>query len=263
MNIVVCIKQVPEVVDAELKIDRDGARILSDDLEMDMNEWDRYAVEAAVRLKEAHGGRVTAVTLGDEDSEDVLRQALAMGADEAVRIDAQDFEGSDAVGIARGLHAAVKQRPFDLLLTGAQSADEGWGQVGLTLAELLQYPHAALVVDMAVKAQNIVVQRELESNVLERVELPLPAVLTVQTGTQKPRYVSILGIRRVRSIDIEETDADGLGLSRDEIGPQGSCVELRKLSTPAAGQGAEMLTGSLDEICSQAAKIVRDRGGLS
>lgn len=263
MNIIVCIKQVPEVVDAELKIDKDGARVLSDDLEMDMNEWDSYAIEAAVRIKEAHGGKITAVTLGDEGSEDVLRQALAMGADEAVLIDAEAFEGSDAGGIARGLYAAVKDRPFDLLLTGVQSADEGWGQVGLTLAELFQYPHAALVVDITVQAQSILVQRELESNLLERVELPLPAVLTIQTGTNKPRYVSILGIRRVRNIDIEETDADALGLSEDEIGLQGSCVEIRKLSSPLVGQGAEMLTGSLDEICDQAAKIIRDKGGLA
>ncbi|NNG01994.1 MAG: electron transfer flavoprotein subunit beta/FixA family protein [Desulfobacteraceae bacterium] len=262
MNIVVCVKQVPEVTDAELTISSDGSRILADDLEMDINEWDNYAVETAVRLKEAHGGTVTAVTMGDEDSEDVLRQALAMGADEAILIDDEDFEGSDAVGIARGLHAAIKDRPFDLLLAGVQSADNGWGQVGLVLAELLQRPYASLVVDVQVDGDRLTVQRELESNTLERVSLPLPAVLTIQSGANTPRYVSILGIRRVRNIDIEETDADDLGLDEDQIGVKSSSVQELKLSLPAMGEGAEMLTGSVEEICDQTARIIREKGGL-
>ena len=136
MNVIVCVKQVPEVVDADLEVDEEGRELETEDLVFDINEWDHYAVEEAVRLKEAHGGTVTAVTLGDEDSEDVLRRCLAMGADEAIRIDGAAFEGSDAVGIARGLRYAIGASSFDLILTGVQSSDDGWGQVGVALAAI-------------------------------------------------------------------------------------------------------------------------------
>ena len=163
MNIVVCVKQVPEVTDAELEVNKDGTEIITEDLEYDINEWDNYAVEEAVRIKEARGGKVTVVTLGDEDSEDVLRQALAMGAEEAIRVDEEDFELSDARGIAKGIFQAIKDLPFDLLLTGAQSSDNGWGQVGLALAELLGLPYASLVVGIEVGDDKLAVTRELEA----------------------------------------------------------------------------------------------------
>lgn len=262
VNIVVCVKQVPEVIDAELDINKEGTDVDKEDLEFDINEWDNYAVEEAVRLKEAHGGNVTVVTMGDEDSEDVLRHGLAMGADEAVLIDEEGFIGSDAAGIAKGLYRAIKDLPFDLLLTGVQSSDRGWGQVGLILAEMLGLPYASLVVGIEVKDGKVLVLRELESNTQERLELPLPAVLTIQTGINIPRYVSIMGIQKVRKIEIQETDSEELGFGEDEIGTEGSCVSSETLSLPPVGEGAEILTGSLDEICEKAAQIIRDKGGL-
>ncbi|MCD4677469.1 MAG: electron transfer flavoprotein subunit beta/FixA family protein [Desulfobacula sp.] len=262
MNIIVCVKYVPEVSDTELSISKDGSRILTDELEMDINEWDNYAIEAAIQLKEAHGGKVTAVTVGDEESEDVLRHALAMGVDEAVLIDDEGFEGSDALGIARGLYSAIQDRSFDLLLTGVQSSDNGWGQVGLILAELFGFPYASLAVDVTVENDKLIVHRELESNTLEKVALSIPAILTVQTGANTPRYVSILGIRRVRNIEIEETDADDLKIDRDLIGEKGTCMEERTLSLPVIGGGAQMLTGNLTDICEQASRIIRDKGGI-
>ena len=262
MNIVVCIKQVPEVADADLDINKEGTKIDKEDLVMGINEWDNYAVEEAVRLKEIHGGNVTVVTLGDEDSEDVLRRALAMGADEAILIDEEGFEASDATGIARGLRRAIQDIPFDLLLTGVQSSDDGWGQVGLILAELLSLPYASLVVGIEIEDGKAIVHRELESNTQEKLELPLPAVITIQTGINDPRYVSIMGIRKVRNIEIKETDAEDLGLSEDEIGAEGSIMESIKLSLPVVGEGAEILTGSLNEICEKTAQIIRDKGGV-
>lgn len=263
MDIAVCIKQIPEVTDAELEVNKQGRAIYLEDLEFDINEWDNYAVEEAVRLKEAHGGKVTVITLGDEDSEDVLRQALAMGADEAVRIEAEDFESSDAAGIARGLQQVLKNLSFDLVLTGVQGSDDGWGQVGPMLAEFLGLPHAALVVGIEMGEGRATVVRELESNTLERVEIPLPALLTIQTGINNPRYVSITGIRSVRKMEIRETDAEELGLSEAEIGQEGSCVRTRQLSPPPVGEGAEMLQGSLDEICEKTAQIIRNKGGVA
>ena len=166
MNIIVCVKQVPEVADADLEINKPGTEIEKEDLVMDINEWDNYAVEEAVRIKEAHGGAVTVVTLGDEDSEDVLRRALAMGADEAILIDEEGFEGSDAVGICKGLIQAVRDLSFDLLLTGAQTSDDGWGQVGPILAESLNLPYASLAVNIQINDGKVIVHRELESNTL-------------------------------------------------------------------------------------------------
>ncbi|HDZ23488.1 MAG: electron transfer flavoprotein subunit beta [Thermoplasmata archaeon] len=262
MNIVVCIKQVPEVAEAELEIDKSGSEIDTEDLVMDINEWDNYAVEEAIRLKEAHGGTVTVVTLGDEDAEDVLRRALAMGADEAILIDEEGFEESDAFGIAKGLYRVVKDLPYDLVLTGAQASDDGWAQVGLILAEWLGLPFASLVMDIVIDGENAIVHRELESNTQEKNEMSLPALITVQTGINDPRYVSIMGIRKVRRIEIRETGYEELGLAETEIGSEASCVASRELSLPSAGEGAEILSGTLNEICEKTAQIIRDRGGI-
>lgn len=260
MNIVVCIRQVPEVADAELEINKEGTEILKEDLVMDINEWDNYAVEEAVRIKEAHGGKVTVVTLGDEDCEDVLRTALAMGAEEAILINEEGFELSDAAGIAQGLYRAIRDLPFDLLLTGAQCSDDGWAQVGLILAEYLGLPYASLVVGIEISEGKMIVHRELESNTVEKVEMPIPAALTIQTGINNPRYVSIMGIQKVRKIEIRETDSEELGLSEEEIGLKGSSVASQKLSLPPVGEGAEILTGSLSEICEKTTQIIRDKG---
>ncbi len=260
MNIVVCVRQVPEVADAELEIDKEGTEILKEDLVMDINEWDNYAVEEAVRIKEAHGGKVTVVTLGDEDCEDVLRTALAMGAEEAILINEEGFELSDAAGIAQGLYRAIRDLPFDLLLTGAQCSDDGWAQVGLILAEYLGLPYASLVVGIEISEGKMIVQRELESNTVEKVEIPIPAALTIQTGINNPRYVSIMGIQKVRKTEIKETNSGELGLSEEEIGLKGSSVASQKLSLPPVGEGAEILTGSLSEICEKTTQIIRDKG---
>jgi len=262
MDIVVCVKQVPEVTDAELELTKDGTEIITEDLEYDINEWDNYAVEEAVRIKEVHGGKITVITLGDEDSEDVLRQALAMGADDAIRVDEEGFEHADARGIAKGLYHAIKDLPFDLLLTGAQSSDDGWGQVGIILAEFLGLPYASLVVGIEIAEDKLTATRELESNTQEQVELPLPAALTIQTGLNSPRYVSIMGIQRVRRIGIKETDSEELGLPEDEIGHTGSSVDSESLSPPPVGEGAEMITGTLEEVSDKAAQIIRDKGGV-
>jgi electron transfer flavoprotein beta subunit len=149
---------------------------------------------------------------------------------------------------------------FDLLLTGAQCSDDGWAQVGLILAEYLGLPYASLVVGIEISEGKMIVQRELESNTVEKVEIPIPAALTIQTGINNPRYVSIMGIQKVRKIEIRETDSEELGLSEEEIGLKGSSVASQKLSLPPVGEGAEILTGSLSEICEKTTQIIRDKG---
>lgn len=259
MRIVVCCKAVPEVTDADLEIE-DG-ELDTEDLVFSMNEWDAHAVEAAVRLKEGHGGHVTVVGLGDEETENVVRRALAMGCDAGVLVDGEEFEGSDAAGIARGLAAAIGDLPFDLALCGAQSGDDGWGAVGPLLAARLGLPFAALALEISVGDGLLTVHRELEANRVEVVEVDLPALVTVQTGTDQPRYVSVLGIRKARRLPLRETDADDLDLEPDQFGAAASSVASVQRSLPEPGAGAEILSGSLGDVCARAA--VRIRAGLA
>jgi len=262
MNIILCVKQVPDVTEADIRIRKDGKDIEKEDLEMVINEWDNYAVEEAVRIKEKYGGKITVITLGDEESEDVLRRALAMGADEAIRIDEEGFEGSDPKGIAIGLYHVIKDLPFDLILTGAQSSDMGWAQVGVLLAGMLNIPYATLAVQIEIEDKKVIVKRELESNTFEKVELPIPSLITVQSGINEPRYVSVLGIRRVRKLKIEEKFLDDLGISPDKVGEKGSIIESIKLMPPPEGKGAEMIEGSIEEVCERLAQIIKEKGGL-
>ncbi len=258
---IVCIKQVAEVEDADIVLNDDKTGVLKDDLVMGINEWDSYALEEAIRIKESSGGKVVALSLGDEDCQDILRRALAMGADEVVHIDKNGFEGSDAVGVARGLASVIGKRHFDLLLTGVQGSDDGWGQVGIILAEILDLPFASLVVRLENHEDHLTVYRELESNTQQIVELPLPGVVTIQTGINIPRYVSIMGIRRTRNLPIAGTGAGQLGLMNSEIGTEGSCVESRQLFIPSDEANAEMLEGTLSEVCEKALSIIREKGG--
>ena len=265
MNIVVCVKNVPETAEAELEIADSGDAIETDELVFAINEWDNYAVEEAVRLKEAHGGSITVLSLGDEESESVLRRALAMGCDEAIHINDDAFDGSDPSTVAKALAKAIEESEleFDLILTGVQSADVGYGQTGVLLAQHLGLPHASLAVEIEVGGgSTIVVSRELEANTLEKVELPLPALVTVQSGINQPRYVSIMGIRKVRSKTIDEKEADDLGLDEDDIGTEAAIWSSRAMSLPPTGGEAEILEGSLDVVCARTAQIIREKGGL-
>lgn len=261
MEILVLAKQVPETAEADLEITRDGADLEREDLVYTINEWDNYAVEEAVRLKEAHGGAVTVLTLGDEEAEDVLRRGLAMGCDQAIHLNDEAFLGSDPATVVRAMVQALGGRRYDLILCGVQSADQGQGQTGVLLAQALGLPYASLAVGLKLAEGGLVVTRELEANTLEEVALPLPALVTVQSGINQPRYVSIMGIRKVRGMAIEGHDAEGLGLT-GQVGPAASQVASRRLALPDAGAGAEILSGGLDAVCARAAGIIREKGGL-
>ena len=221
MEIVVCIKRVPETAEADIILDDTGIGIEQEDLVFDINEWDNYAMEAAIQIKEELGGSITVVSLGDEESEDTLRRALAMGADRAVHLSDEAFGGGDPYATARALHGALKEVPFDLLLTGVQAGDDGYGQVGSILAELFNLPHACMVNRLDVHGTKLHVHRELEGGLEEACEIQLPAVLSIQTGINEPRYVSIMGIRKARKKELREVDAQDVGLSSDELGSAG------------------------------------------
>jgi electron transfer flavoprotein beta subunit len=263
MEILVCVKKVPDTTDAEVVLKPDGTGIREDDLASGINEWDNYAVEEAIRIKEAHGGAVTVVTIGSGDSEDVLRRCLAMGADNAVMIDDAPFEGADPYGIARGLRGLVGTGSYDLVLAGAQAGDDGFAMVGPVLAGLLGWPHATLVTSIVLDGTHVNVTRELEGGLDEMLKIELPAVLTIQTGINEPRYVSIMGIRKVRAKEIPVLEPAAVGLAAGEIGEHANLIRRTGLAVPPAGKEAEMITGTPAEIARKILEIVKERGGVA
>jgi electron transfer flavoprotein beta subunit len=259
MEILVCVKKVPDTADAEVVLKPDGTGIREDDLASGINEWDNYAVEEAIRIKEAHGGTVTVATIGSGDGEDVLRRCLAMGADSAVMIDDAPFAGADPYGIARGLRGLVEKGSYDLVLAGTQAGDNGFAMTGPVLAGLLGWPHATLVTSVVLEGKHVKVTRELE----EMLKIELPAVLTIQTGINEPRYVSIMGIRKVRAKEIPVLEPAAIGLDAGEIGANANLLRRVGLSVPPAGKAAEMLTGTPAEIARKILEIVKERGGVA
>lgn len=251
MKVLVAVKQVPEVTESGVEIARDGRSLDTEDLSFDLGEWDACAVETAVRIKESQGGEVTAITVGDDEAEAGLRKALAMGADAAVRIET-DETPDDPMVVARLIGAWARDRGFDLVMTGVMAADDGCGVVAPALGALLDCPHATMVIDLVVDGSEAQVTRELEEGLKERVDLSLPAVLAAQTGLAEPRYVSIMGIRKVRKIPIECVDADDLGVAAV------SGIELVSLTTPAAGREVELLEGPPARQADQVVDLVRE-----
>lgn len=258
MEIIVCIARVPDVGESEIEID--AGRLVEDDLVYGINEWDSFGVEAALQLREQFDGNVLALTVGGEEDEEVLRRALAMGADEALRLDDPAFGGSDAEGIARILAAAIGQRAFDLVLLGAVTADGGTGQVGGLLAGLLDVPHVSLATAIEVQQGAARVRHEVEGGLERVVELDLPAVVTVQTGINEPRYVSIRGIRKVRNLEVPVLDAAAMGLDPATVGAAAARVVTGDLFVPPRGESAEMIEGDEEEQAEAVVERLRERG---
>lgn len=263
MNIIVCVKRVPETTDADIFIDKSGKDIDKSGLVFDLNEWDSYAIEEAIQLKERLGGTVTVISKGGEESNESLRKCMAMGADDAIRLTDPNFNGSDGFATARILSEAIRKIPYDLILAGTQAEDDGYGQVGVALAELLGIPHAALVNHLEVQGKKVNVHRELEGGLEELFEIDLPALLTIQTGINEPRYVSIMGIRKVAKKEIKTLGASDLDLKSEELGVSGSDIQLEKIFLPPIGEGAVMLEGKPEELASKVYDILKDRGGIT
>jgi electron transfer flavoprotein beta subunit len=262
MEILVCVKRVPDTAENEIEVNSDGTDIERDDLVYSVNEWDNYAVEEAIQIKDNVGGSVTVVSVGDEESEEVVRREMAMGADNGILLSDDAFEGSDGKGLASLLKAAVEKGKYDLILTGAQ-ADDGAAQVGGMLAAMLDLPYASLVNKVEiVDDQKIKVGREIEGGNQEMNEIDLPCVLSIQTGINEPRYVGIRGIRKVASVDIPVHGAADLGLAADSVGEAGAWVKRLDYFMPELGEGAEMLEGSTEEIVEKLIEMLKAKGGL-
>jgi electron transfer flavoprotein beta subunit len=244
MKIVVAVKQVPER-DAVVRVGADGRSVDESDLAWTMNEPDAYALEEALQLKERAGaGEVVVLCAGPERVVSTLREALAKGADRAIHVVVEDLAALDALGVATLLADAVRSESADLVLTGLQSDDLGAGQTGVVMAELLGVPHATLVLAVELVEGGLRVKRELEDGWFQQVEMPLPALLTVQSGGNKLRYATLMGIKRAKLKETRVVEAGVSGVRVDEV---------LKVAAPERVKRTEMLTGSADEI---AAKIV-------
>jgi len=260
LDVIVCVKHVPETAEAELKIDASGKAVEKTGLVYDINEWDDYALEEAVRIREKQGGSVTAITIGPDDSDSTLRKCLARGADKAIRLADPKFEGSDGYAIAKILHSVIKTMQYDLVLTGMQAGDDGSAMVGPILAQLLGIPHATMVKKLELGTGTAKANRELEGGLEEQVEVELPALFSVQTGINEPRYVSIMGIRKAMQKEIKVMSLADTGLSENDVGLVGSWLKIEKLYVPPVEKQAEFLKGTPDEMATKIAEILKAKG---
>ena len=240
MKIIVAIKQVPDR-DAPVRINAAGKWIEESDLQFAMNESDAYALEEALQLKEKHGGEVVAVSAGPENVATTIREALAKGADRAIHIVCGDIAERDALGVAKLLATAVKTENPDLVLAGLQSEDLGLGQTGVIVAELLGLPHATLILHVEKTESGIEVKRELEEGWFQNIQLPLPAVLTIQSGGNKLRYATLMGIKRAKTKEVRQLTAAELGVAST------STVTLEQISLPQKQKSTQMIGGSAKE----------------
>ena len=263
MEILVCAKRVPDTSENEIQLNGAGTDIERDDLVYSVNEPDNYAVEEALQIAARTGGNVTVVTVGGEEDEEILRREMAMGATRGVLIADDTFHGSDGRGVAAILKAFVQTGHYDLILTGVQ-AEDGCAQVGGMLAAMLDYPFASLVTSIEVlEGGKLKIGREIEGGSKEINAIDLPCVLSIQTGINEPRYVGMRGIRQVASVPIPTLGAAELGVETEPVGAVAAKVARTGYFVPPAGKGAEMLTGSREEVIETMMDLLKAKGGLN
>lgn len=258
MKIVVPIKQVA-TVDEEFELADDGSAVDPDYLEWSLNEWDDFSLEAALQLVDGHdSGEVVVVTVGDEEATEGLLTCLAKGATRGVRIWQDELNRADAMAVARVLAAAVEREAPDLVLCGAQSSDGVNSATGIALAGHLDIAHAAVIRSIEITNGGLTVERELEGGLVEVVKIELPALLTVQTGINEPRYANLRAIKQASQKPLDVLDLEQVGLQSADV-ENASGSRLRHLAVPQAGDGAEMLEGGPDEVARRIVEIVQER----
>jgi electron transfer flavoprotein beta subunit len=260
MKIVVAIKQVP-ARDSQWRIASSGKWIEEADLSYEINEQDAYALEAGLQLKEAHGGEVVALCAGPERVAQTIREALAKGADRAIHIVEEDGPGLpcpnlDPLATARLLAAALHGEAPDLVLTGLQSDDLGYGQTGAILAELLGLPHATIVMQVEIQDGGIRVKRELEGGWFQHVEMPLPALLAIQSGFSKLRYATLMGIKKAKIKQVRRVTAADLGVEGPEGAPAAS-VTIERLYLPQRTKRTQLFEGTPQQAAAQLVEKLR------
>jgi electron transfer flavoprotein beta subunit len=254
MKILVAVKQV-SALDEDFEIRADGKDVEPDFLVRDLNEWDDFSLEEAMKIKESSSTpvEVVAVCVGPEDADEALRKCLAKGADRAIRVWDDELEGADSIGIARVLAAVATREKPDLLFAGVQSSDHTFASTGIATAALLDWPHAAVVTSFTYTpgAKTAVFRRELEGGVLHEMQIECPAVLTIQLGINTPRYASLRAIKQAAAKPIEVLS----GLASGE-----SASRVRRMYIPEKGR-AQMIEGSVEEKAARLAEIIKEHAG--
>jgi electron transfer flavoprotein beta subunit len=263
VKILVAVKQVA-ALDEDFEIDSAGRDVSEEFLIRDLNEWDDFSLEEAVKIKEAAQGEVevVAVTVAPGDADEALRKCLAKGADRAIRVWDAALEGSDPIAIGRVLAAVTKREDPMLLFAGVQSSDQSFAATGIATAAFLGWPHAAVVAQLGYTAgaDSATLRRELEGGVLHELEIACPAVLTIQLGINTPRYASLRAIKQAAAKPIEAIGLAELGLAPGAVGAAGSAARVRRMYVPAKGQ-AELITGSVAEQAARLAALIKEFKG--
>ena len=241
MKILVCMKQVPQK-DAPLKLNEGGTWI-REDVSYEVNEPDAFALEEALRQKEKHSGEVVAITAGPARASQVLREALAKGADRAIHLEDAGFVGLDAYNTARAIAAAIKDEKFDLIFTGLQSDDYGYAQTGVILAQILGLPHATIIMQIEKNENGIRVKRELEAGFFQFVDMPLPAVLTIQSGINKLRYATLIGIKQAKTKPMRKVT-----MAEVQSGMGSNLQKIEKMYIPEKSKNTQFIDGPPAEI---------------
>jgi electron transfer flavoprotein beta subunit len=263
MKILVAVKQVA-VLDEDFELRADGRDVDPDFIIRDLNEWDDFSLEEAVKIKEASAAPidVVVVSVGPEEADEVLRKCLAKGADRAVRIWDDAIEGSDPIAIARVLAAAARREAPDLLFAGVQSSDQAFAATGIATAAFLGWPHAAVVslLHYTPGSDSAVLRRELEGGLLHEVRIQCPAVLTIQLGINTPRYASLRSIKQAAAKPIEVLSLTDLDLDPSQVGEAGSASRVRRMYVPEKGR-AELIAGDAAAQAARLAAIIREFKG--
>jgi len=264
MKVLVTVKQVA-ALDEDFQIRADGRDVDPEFLVRDLNEWDDFSLEEAVKIKEGAGTppvEVLALTVGPEEADEALRKCLAKGADRAVRVWDETLEGADAIAIARVIAAVVRREKPQLVLAGAQASDHAFASTGIAVAALLGWPHAAVItkLDYTHGAGSAVLRRELEGGILHEMQIEIPAVLTIQLGINTPRYASLRAIKQAAAKPIEVLTPADLAMPAHDVGEAGSASRVRRMYVPEKGR-AQMIEGSVEEQAARVAQLIRERTG--
>jgi electron transfer flavoprotein beta subunit len=263
MKILVAVKQVA-ALDEDFEFREDGRDVDPDFLIRDLNEWDDFSLEEAVKIKEASAEpiEIVALSVGPAEVDEILRKCLAKGADRAVRIWDAAIEGSDPIAIARVLAAASRREAPGMVFAGVQSSDQAFASTGIATAAFLDWPHAAVVSSLSYTpgAKTAVFRRELEGGVLHEVEIQCPAVLTIQLGINTPRYASLRSIKQAAAKPIEVLSLADLALSTADVGDAGSASRIRRMYVPDKGH-AQLIEGDTAAQAQRLAAIIREFKG--
>src|SRR6201987_3778825 len=244
-------KQVPQK-DAPLKLNESGTWI-REDVSYEINEPDAYALEEALRQREKHKGEAVVITSGPARAQQVLREALAKGADRAIHLEDDKFVGLDAFNTAKAFAAAIKDEQFDLIFTGLQSDDYGYAQTGVILAELLGWPHATIIMQIEKTDAGIKVKRELEAGYFQFIDMPLPAVLSIQSGISKLRYATLIGIKQAKNKPLKKVTFDEVKSSL-----AGNLQKIERLYIPQKTKKTEVIQGPPAEVAKKLVEKLRN-----